>query len=278
MEVIGETEKAYSDSKFMSSKNWFSFFLCGFSIVYVAFSMGFLNVLYAEKLLFSWQGPGKSLYFSQDIFDVFWLIIAAIPNGAFSAWLFGEISAKGLQEKKKRNLFWLFTGLISLALSVSVITHTFGFNANTGAWSSDLPPTAKILYTLLEITSTIIVSIEFASICCSPLLFWGERQTEKQDLVKHIFIATVIIALYWLMLILSGIVTDKYLGGREGDPALFPFGYGVIGVLVTGLFALNLSTFWTSYEKKEVFQTTIIPGIVIPCIPIAIQILQIIFS
>lgn len=116
MEVIGETEKAYSDSKFMSSKNWFSFFLCGFSIVYVAFSMGFLNVLYAEKLLFSWQGPGKSLYFSQDIFDVFWLIIAAIPNGAFSAWLFGEISAKGLQEKKKRNLFWLFTGLINVSI------------------------------------------------------------------------------------------------------------------------------------------------------------------
>lgn len=278
MEVIGETKKTCSDFKFMSSKNWFSFFLCGFSIVYVAFSIGFLNILYAEKLLFSWQGPGKSLYFSQDVFDVFWLIIAAIPNGAFSAWLFGEISAKGLQEEKKRNLFWLFTCLIGLVLLVNVVTHTFGFNTNAGAWSSDLPLTAKILYALLEITSTIIVSIEFASICCGPLLFWEERQTEKQDLVKHIFIATVIIALYWLMLILSGIVNDKYLGGREGDPALFSFEYGVIGVLVTGLFALNLSTFWASYEKKEDFQTTIIPGIVIPCIPIAIQILQIIFS
>lgn len=261
--------------------NAFQFFLCIYSVIYLGIVMLFLNGVYMQGQLFTWQNiRGIKLYFSQDVFDMFWLILAAIPNGVFSLLLFKDLFVTPSGSRKFLYCATFFAGIIFFILSYSVKGHTGAFNNNPGVWSSKLLKTTEILYICLEMISTFIISIEIANVICGIIYFLNLEKkytTTAKDSLLRIFVSSVILATYWFMLILSGIVNDKYLNKRKGTPPLFPTEYYLIGLAVIFFVAVCFFIYLEySGEKAEVLKT-IITSAIIPGIPITIQILQIIF-
>lgn len=287
-------EKKETIAKFLKA-HWVFIVICIFSISYVIISMNFLNGLYAEGLLFPWVGEAHcKLYFSSDVFDVFWLIIAAIPNGVFSLCLARDICEENTSKKWKR---WV--GLISLAIMLSffvgsrVTSTTNAFNNNSGVWSAALSPKTASLYAWLGCVSVFILTMEFLSVCLGLLLRIKNGKIDSprdkpldsqsntptpQNIALRILIAATIIALYWLMLILSGIVNDKLLGGRVGNPALFPPLYFSMGIVITFLISLSAYFYLRDFPGRTTSLKNVVYSVVIPCIPVIIQLLQIIFA
>lgn len=269
-------------------KSWlFQLLLCAFCVFYMALIMHFLNEIYAIKRLFAWQNSNViSLYFSQDIFDVFWLVLAAIPNGIFTFSLFSDLLVHQFSAEKseKSTIFFWFTLLFAIIilgiLLENVNEYTADFNKNPEVWSSRLPQAAKNLYIWLERISALIISVEISNVVCGVAYFLlQEPEDDKNDLILRIFISSIILAMYWFMIILSGISNDRFLNGRKGNPLIFPSTYFVLGLAVTFFVTLCLFAFLKYYPQKEENSApkSIITAIVIPCIPIVIQILQIIF-
>lgn len=250
--------------------------LCMVSVAYMAIAMLFLNDVYAQGRLFAWQRAcGINLYFSQDVFDVFWLILAAIPNGVFSLLLFKRLFISQPEDRKFLYIAIALASLVFLVLLHNASEYTAAFNNNSGVWSSELPTKTATLYLWLERTSAFIISVEISNVCCG-IIWLLNKDTPQEELAPCVFISSIILAMYWSMLILSGIVNDKYLRGRAGSPLLFPKDYYYIGLAITFLVALCFFVFLKHSTDKANSLKSIITAIVIPGIPIAIQILQII--
>lgn len=246
---------------------------------YFFFSTVFLNKLNKRGVLFPPNRHNTNfIYFTSDIFDMFWLIVGAVPNALFAGSFFA---------KTWDSLSWDFTWkvLILCLMPIGVATviwysfvapATKEFSESEAVWSYKLPDNIQKIYSGFELVSIVVFSSEVVCTIFSIYQFITTCDYAAMGtLPTYALIASIIMLLYWIMLVLSNISNMKISEGIAGKPGIFPEYYGAIGSIA--LFVVTICTylFWKVPPCLRPNFTPIISTILLPGAAIVLQILKI---
>lgn len=285
-------EKAVWFNRQLSVPPWIMTAL--FSAVYCMLVMLFLDSLYSADLLLDISGSKQFVYFFNDIFDVFWLLIAAIPNGIITVYFLRLYFSPYSDEKF---LLLIFSFIICIIIAIFIFaTATEQYNDNQNVWSAVLKKvdfTGYLIYSLLELISAAILTLQVCTfLSYSFILARGVDQktlriksffhiTNEHRFMMILAIYPIIFLAYFLMMTFSNLSTYSILHGNVASPYLFQLRYYLIAPLIAVLFIGGVFTYHA--DLRQLRHSThsnntrfIIGSIVIPVLPIIIQVFQII--
>lgn len=249
--------------------------------VYFLLTMSFLNDLYEKRVLFPWQKRRDSevkLFFSMDIFDLFWLILVPIPNAFFAQSYLLEVFPilSGWQEP-------VFSVLGTVSCAGAYLYVAFAairFASRRGSWTAQIKKYAPAAdkYDALEGFNAQMFALEaVCAVWCILSGLFGSTQVPS-TLAVHTLVASIILFIYWVMLVLSRIFNRMILGDPLKMEPLFSMLYRVLGAVAALAIAMSAYLVSTAAPEGSKLMDTyksIIVSIIIPCIPIAIQVVQI---
>lgn len=277
-----DREMAVVLSKETVIQSFMKHFWLALPAVYFFFVSGFLNQIHDLKVLVPPAAAQQNfIYFTSDIFDVFWLIIAAIPNALFAGAYFLKIRRTAKDPARIILIVTIFI-IIAVVWHEPISRATTSFSSHDNVWSNNLPHRTLRLYKIFELVSICAIATEAISTIFYIFCRFIKGQEETQSAVTlptYALIASITMFLYWVMLILSNISNMKISNGTVGDPNLFPEEYRLLGCLAILAVTICAYLFWTvasktsSIEKSTV--TGIIGSIVFPGIAIVLQLIQI---
>lgn len=285
------------------------FLLILFPAIYIFLATIFLNKIPVENL-FSTAEAAKGnegfIYFFLDIFDVFWLILAAVPNGVFAAIYFWKLFSN--EDTLNSTVFSIpakwFMLCVAICISLLVfwgiiVPTTSEFNAHENVWSHNLASLPSAIYSFFSFISVFTLVTEGVCIVCycAKSITLTENHTkengENQNVYKinsvslYSLAAAIILFFYWIMLVLSNISNIKYSLGIVGQDQIIPMAYSVLGGMATLAVTVCVYLQWKWHQRamnfcKDTYPNQdrigvkfVVGSIVIPCIPIIIQIFQI---
>lgn len=245
--------------------------------LYSAAFLIFLNALYEQDLMVrrSYM-PKRFVYFSQDIFDLFWLIIMWLPMTLYA----GIFLSEGLiYFSWEWILFpWL---LVFVVGCIVVVGSTKGYNGNNEGkvWSARLEmldPKAYRLYNFMELYNCGLLLL-IAILTVYSIYYHIAKDTSPSSAIYICsLIATILFFTYFVMNTLSKLTADIKI-----DPlnrmSLLPIHEIAIGVVIILLLVVVAVMYLDrAQQDKSLIQSLqyIIGSLVLPLVPIAIQLVQ----
>lgn len=254
---------------------------------YLVLTLSFLNNLYENKVLFAWQKGDQQdkdikLFYFSDVFCVFWLVLAAIPNALFAYdYCVDILFGLSLWQRK------VFFAGISVALVFvmgCVVSGRVELIIEGGSWRTKLESlinkgTSSQKYSILEMISMIIVTIEATGVvACIAFYYFGFMQV-PETLAISTLAASIILFVYWFMLILSRVFCRMIIGDSRQTNPLFSTLHcclGAMAILAIVASVYLLSSVPHSNENSILENYRFVIGsILIPFAPIAFQLVQI---
>lgn len=244
----------------------------------------FLGQLYKEGLLISWKGAnaGRSniVCFSQDIFDVAWLIIMWLPLTLLAC-----AFAVKVREEDWGPLLIAWGGIALVAFVIAMASLSKFNNENKKrvtsneslVWSGRMRPLARTLYNFLQCYTGGVLSLSAVLTSYFLVLTCGGIGCPP-EMYAYALVSSLVFLTFFVMNTLSKMAIDVKLGTRQGKD-LFPWWQYIAGPLLVLLFSITLVLCLGEAQEETMagYLDTIFQGSVIPLIPIIIQLVQIVF-
>lgn len=237
----------------------------------------FLNALYDQDLMVRRNYmPKRFVYFSQDIFDLFWLIIMWLPMTLYT----GVFLLEGLKffPWKWILLPWLCAFVVGIII---VGSSTKGYNeSNEGmVWSACLKvlaPKAYRLYNFMELYNCGLLLL-IALLTLHSIHYHVTKGTSPSSAIYICsLIATILFFTYFVMNTLSKIAADIKIEPLK-RMSLLPIHEIAIGVVTILLLVIVAVMYLDRAQQDESLVQAlqyIIGSLVLPLVPIAIQLVQ----